>query len=58
MTEKQKEILGAVIRTLDSIPVSGAQNLDKLLGCIRALLGLLNDPAPATAGEEQAKGGA
>lgn len=31
------EILQQVIYTLNTIPVSGKDNLDKLLGCINAL---------------------
>ncbi len=50
MTETQAETLRSVIRTLDTIPVSGAQNLDRMLGCIRVLLDML-DSTVKTAGD-------
>ena len=31
------EMIGAVLRTLNSVTVSGEDNLDKMLACIRAL---------------------
>ena len=37
MNDKQKAIIQTVINTLNSIEVSGKQNLDYLLGCIMAL---------------------
>lgn len=48
MTDKQKETILAVLRTLDTIPVSGAQNMDRMLGCIQVLRSLT-----AEAAEEQ-----
>lgn len=50
MTENQKETLQAVIRTLDTIPVCGAQNMDKMLGCIRVLMDILNSETAAKNG--------
>ena len=44
MNEEQCGILRDVIFTLNSITVSGAGNMDKLLGCIRALHDLLQTP--------------
>ena len=35
--EKQIKLLRSIERTLDSIQVSGADNLDKMLGCIVTL---------------------
>lgn len=40
-----KNILPAVIKTLETISVSGKDNLGKLLGCISALESLLVEPA-------------
>lgn len=37
MNDKQKAIIQTVINTLNSIEVSGKQNLDYLLGCIIVL---------------------
>lgn len=37
MSEKNKQILAAVLNTLDKIEVRGEDNLDMMLGCIRAL---------------------
>jgi len=42
------ELITRVINTLDQITVSGAANMDKLLGCILALRKLV-DPANAQA---------
>ena len=39
-----KNILPAVIKTLETIGVSGKDNLGKLLGCISALESLLVEP--------------
>ena len=40
MNEEQKATLNAVLRTLDTIPVRGMENLDKLLGCMQVLSSL------------------
>lgn len=37
MTERQKELIEQVIVTLDSLTVTGAGNMSKVLGCISAL---------------------
>lgn len=37
---KTIETLQAVINTLDKIPVSGYDNMDKMLGCMQTLIGL------------------
>ena len=42
-----------VINTLNQISVSGADNLDKLLGCILALRRMVEKPANAQADECQ-----
>lgn len=42
-----------VINTLNQISVSGADNLDKLLGCILALRKMVETPANAHADERQ-----
>ena len=34
----------AVLNTLNTISVSGEQNLDKLLGCIQTLKAVLSEP--------------
>lgn len=44
------ELITRVINTLDQITVSGAANMDKLLGCILALRKLVETPANAQAG--------
>ena len=36
-----KDTLIAIIRTLNSISVSGAENMNRLLGCIQALEGIV-----------------
>ena len=41
MKEKDKAMLQAVVRTLDSLTVSGSGNMSKLLGCLGALEELL-----------------
>ena len=50
MTEEQKATLKAVIRTLDTVTVSGAENMDRLLGCMRALHGVLNSDGNSNKG--------
>lgn len=47
MTEEQKTTLNAVIRTLDTVTVSGAQNMDKMLGCMQVLKTMTEEPAQA-----------
>lgn len=42
-----------VINTLNQISISGADNLDKLLGCILALRKMVETPANAQADECQ-----
>ena len=41
MNDKEKTTVQAVIRTLDSLTVTGRDNMSKLLGCIGALEELL-----------------
>ncbi len=41
MTERDRATLRAVVRTLDSLTVSGSGNMSKLLGCLGALEELL-----------------
>ena len=38
-----KQTLIAVIRTLNAVTVSGADNMNRLLGCIQALESLLKE---------------
>lgn len=38
------EILSAVVLTLEDIEVRGSENMSKLLGCINALTGIINQP--------------
>lgn len=37
MNEEAKKIIVAVLNTLDKIEIRGENNLDMMLGCIRAL---------------------
>lgn len=37
MTERQRELIDRVIVTLDSLTITGAGNMGKVLGCINAL---------------------
>lgn len=37
MSEEAKNYIAAVIHTMDKITVSGEDNLDMMLGCIRTL---------------------
>ncbi len=41
MTENERATVQAVIHTLDSLTVTGRENMSKLLGCIGALEELL-----------------
>lgn len=43
-------LIHRVINTLNQITVSGAENMDKLLGCILALRKLVETPANAQTG--------
>ncbi len=45
MKEETKQILEAVIRTLNLISVNGSANLDRLLASIQALETVLQDSA-------------
>lgn len=47
----QKELIIRVINTLDQITVSGAANMDKLLGCILALRKIVSDNAQPENGQ-------
>lgn len=55
MTANKNANLSAVVHTLNTIEVHGRENLDRLLGCIQVLEGMLA-PAPARQGEEEAHG--
>ena len=37
MTQNEKAVIQAVVRTLDSLTVTGRDNMSRLLGCIGAL---------------------
>ena len=41
---ENQNIIPAVIKTLETISVSGKENMSKLLGCIQALESLLAEP--------------
>jgi hypothetical protein len=41
MSEKNKQILAAVVNTLNRIEVHGHDNLDMMLGCIRTIRKML-----------------
>lgn len=41
MTDNDKAVIAAVINTLDSLTVTGSDNMSKVLGCINALQKLL-----------------
>lgn len=41
MSEKNKQILAAVVNTLNRIEVHGHDNLDMMLGCIRTLKNII-----------------
>ena len=41
MTDKEKTTIQAVIRTLDSLTLTGRENMGKVLGCINALEDML-----------------
>lgn len=43
MSDEQRNIINAVMHTLDSIAVCGRDNLDKMLGCMRALQSLVEE---------------
>ena len=43
MNEEQKATLRAVLRTLDTVPVCGMENLDRLLGCMQVLRALAEE---------------
>lgn len=38
-----KDALQATIKTLQTIPVTGAENMEKMLGCIRLLDTIVNN---------------
>ena len=51
-------IIRSVIHTLNQIPVSGKENLDKLLGCILTLERLIKDePVPDAVDEQKRREG-
>lgn len=37
MTEREKSLLRAVLRTLEGLTVTGTENMSKVLGCVNAL---------------------
>lgn len=51
MKEETKQILEAVIRTLNLIAVNGSTNLDRLLASIQALERILQEPEEGETGD-------
>lgn len=49
------ELLRMVVRTLNTIPVSGAENMSKLLGCINALESIMKEEPKAEKTKEDTK---
>ncbi len=43
MTERQASLLRAVVRTLDSLTATGAENMRKILGCSDAIETILRE---------------
>ena len=52
MTEDDKRLIRNVVFTLNTVSVAGSENLDKLLGCIQVLNGLLKDSPKENEGGE------
>lgn len=50
MRDRDKALLRAAIATLDSVTVQGIDNMEKLLGCVRALERLLTEESEAEHG--------
>lgn len=55
MTGAQKELINSVIVTLDSLTVTGAGNMGKVLGCIEALGRVLKEAEEAEHGGQDAQ---
>lgn len=52
MTDNEKATIQAVIRTLDSLTLTGRDNMSKVLGCMNALEDMLEARAKEEAKQE------